>query len=65
MEEEQIALLVMSAHGHAVNPKWPYGTLAVGLIVYGTAPLLIVQDLSEQRHALTRAELAAREFKGH
>jgi nucleotide-binding universal stress UspA family protein len=65
MEKEQIDLMVMSAHGHAVNPKWPYGTLAVGLIVYGTAPLLIVQDLPVQHRAPTKAELAAQEFKGH
>lgn len=65
MEKEQVSLVVVSAHGHAVNPKWPYGTLAVGLIVYGTAPLLIVQDLPSHRRAPTKAELAALERKGH
>ncbi len=44
-EQEQIDLLIMSAHGYSGEAKWPYGGVANRFITDGTVPLLIVQDL--------------------
>ncbi len=45
VEQEQIDMVVMSAHGYSGNHQWPYGSLVNNFILYGKAPLLIVQDL--------------------
>jgi nucleotide-binding universal stress UspA family protein len=45
VEDEQIDLMVLSAHGYGGEPKWPYGSIASNLIAYSPAPVLIVQDL--------------------
>ena len=64
IEEVHADLVVLSAHGYTGTTRWPYGSTTVSLITYGTAPLLIVQDLPENRIELTSAELAARERGG-
>ncbi len=64
-EEEEIDLLVMSAHGYTGSTRWPYGSLAVSFIAYGSAPLLIVQDLTPEKVKPTPAEIAAQQEKGH
>ena len=64
-ESENVDLVVMSAHGYSGKSKWPYGSVSASFIEYGTAPLLIVQDLSWQEVETTRAELVAEEHKGH
>ena len=58
-------LVVISAHGYSGNAKWPYGSLTTSFIEYGTTPLLIVQDLAPGEVALSEAQAAAREVKGH
>ena len=65
VEQEDVALVVLGAHGYSGRPKWPYGSVALSFIVYGTTPLLIVQDLSQEELERTRAEVAATEYKGH
>jgi len=65
VEDEAVDLVVISAHGYSGNAKWPYGSLTTSFIEYGTTPLLIVQDLEPNDLALSRAESAAREMKGH
>jgi nucleotide-binding universal stress UspA family protein len=64
-EEEGAGLLVLNAHGYSENTRWPYGAVPTSFIFYGTTPLLIVQDLSVEKVKPTRAELVAREQKGH
>ncbi len=64
-EKDQIDLVVMCAHGQAGRTRWPYGSVAVSFIAYGTTPLLIVQDLPADQIEPTEAELAAQERKGH
>ncbi len=64
-EEENVDLIVLSAHGYSGESRWPYGSLVVNFIGYGTTPLLIVQDLSLDKVRRTKAELIARERKGH
>jgi len=65
VELEDVDLVVLSAHGYSGNPKWPYGSLTLSFIVYGTTPLLIVQDISRDEVQKTVAEIIAREEKGH
>ena len=65
VELEDIDLVVLGAHGHSGNPKWPYGGVTLSFIVYGTSPLIIVQDLSRDEVQKTVAEIVVREKKGH
>lgn len=44
-EDEQVSLVVMSAHGSSGAAPWSYGSVADRLIAYGTTPLLVFQDL--------------------
>lgn len=43
--EEQIDLVILSAHGFSGQPQWPFGSLTQSFIQYGETPLLIVQDM--------------------
>ena len=45
VDREQIDMVVLSAHGYSGNNQWPYGSMVNNFILYGKAPLLIVQDL--------------------
>lgn len=65
VERENADLVILSAHGYSGVNKWPYGSIAVSFIAYGTTPLLIVQDLSPEELANTEAEIAARQYQGH
>ncbi len=62
--EEKIDLVVMSAHGFHGGTKWPYGSVAVSFIAYGTTSLLVVQDLVPGELEPTQAELAAKVSRG-
>jgi nucleotide-binding universal stress UspA family protein len=63
--EEKVDLVLLSAHGYSGGTRWPYGSLATSFILYGSTPLLIIQDLPRQAIEPTAAELAAREFGRH
>jgi nucleotide-binding universal stress UspA family protein len=65
VEQASADLVILSAHGYSGGTKWPYGSLVVNFIGYGTTPLMIVQDLSPDEVEHTRAEMLARECKGH
>ena len=65
VEQASADLVILSAHGYSGGTKWPYGSLVVNFIGYGTTPLMIVQDLSPDEVERTRAEMLARERKGH
>jgi nucleotide-binding universal stress UspA family protein len=65
VEEEDIDLVLLSAHGYTGTPRWPYGSMALNFITFGTMPLLLVQDLSDEEVAQSQAEIAARERKGY
>jgi nucleotide-binding universal stress UspA family protein len=43
-EQENIDMVALSAHGYSGNHQWPYGSMVNNFILYGKAPLLIVQD---------------------
>lgn len=65
MRAEEIDLVVLSAHGYSGGMRWPYGSVALNLLFYGTAPLMMVQDLPRADAEPTEAEIAARESKGY
>jgi nucleotide-binding universal stress UspA family protein len=53
-EQEQIDLLVLSAHGYSGEVRWPYGSITNRFITNGTTPLLIVQDLLQESREVAR-----------
>jgi len=65
VDENDVDLTIISAHGYSGDTRWPFGSVGLGFIVYGSTPLLILQDLPTQQIGLTRAEIAAREIRGH
>lgn len=65
VQEENVDLVVLSAHGYSGETKWPFGSVTGSLIEYGATPLLMAQDLAPQEVELTEAEKAAEESKGH
>ena len=44
VEQEQIDLVLLSAHGYSGQMQWPYGGLVASFVAYGSTPLLIFQD---------------------
>jgi nucleotide-binding universal stress UspA family protein len=60
VEQEQIDLVTLSAHGYSGNHQWPYGSLVNNFIMYCKVPLLIVQDLPAKQE-LKPLELLSRE----
>lgn len=65
VDRESMDMVALSAHGYTGETRWPYGSIALNFIAYGTTPLLIVQDLSLEELENTRAEMVAKEVKGH
>lgn len=43
-EEEDVSLLVLTAHGRPLDDGWPYGAVAAGLLQYGTRPVLVFKE---------------------
>jgi nucleotide-binding universal stress UspA family protein len=64
VEQENPDLVMLVAHGHSSEGRWPYGSVAASFIAYGNTSLLIMQDLSGDEIKRTQAEMAAREIKG-
>ena len=65
VKQERLDLVALSAHGYSGQPRWPYGSLPLSFIAYGTTPLLILQDIPSNQLEPTEAEIAAKEHKGH
>ena len=65
VEQEQPDLVLLVAHGHSGERRWPYGSIATNFIAYGTTALMIAQDLSGDEIQQTKAEMAALETQGH
>jgi nucleotide-binding universal stress UspA family protein len=60
-EQENIDLLILSAHGYSGEAKWPYGSVTSRFITDGTTPLLIVQDLQWTDPESSRANVEPRQ----
>ena len=58
-------LVMLVAHGHSSECRWPYGAIASNFVMYGTTTLMIAQDLFGDEIKRTQAELAAQEPHGH
>lgn len=65
VDEENVDLVVMAAHGYSGEASWPYGSMALNFLAYGSRPLLMIQDVPPEEAAMTEAERAAREIAGH
>jgi nucleotide-binding universal stress UspA family protein len=65
VEQENADLVMLVAHGHSGESRWPYGSIAHSFIAYGTTSLMIMQDLTGDEIKRTQAEIAALEAKGH
>jgi len=61
-EQEQIDLLILSAHGYSGEARWPYGSVTNRFITDGTTPLLIVQDLPNETSELVRDDVYTRQL---
>jgi nucleotide-binding universal stress UspA family protein len=64
IDEEDIDLVILTAHGYSGEDRWPYGSTVVNLISYGSVPLLVFQDLSPDSIKPTKAEIESREHGG-
>jgi len=64
-DEEDVDLVVVSAHGASGSHRWPFGATVLNLLAYGTKPLLVIQDLSRDELVASAAELAAQQRRGH
>jgi nucleotide-binding universal stress UspA family protein len=65
VEEQDVDLVMLVAHGHSGEGRHPYGSIATSFIAYGATSLMIMQDLSAKEIRKTIAEIAAGESKGH
>lgn len=45
VDQEQIDMVVLSAHGYSCYSRWPYSALVNSFITYGLTSLFILQDL--------------------
>src|SRR6266496_3761011 len=45
-EESNADLVMLVAHGHTGERRWPYGSVATSFIAYGSTSLMIMQDLT-------------------
>ncbi|HEX6385268.1 MAG TPA: universal stress protein [Anaerolineae bacterium] len=59
-EQEEIDLVMMSAHGYSADSQRPYGSIVTSFITYGATPLFIFQDLPPQEIEPTSAEEAVK-----
>jgi nucleotide-binding universal stress UspA family protein len=62
VEEDQIDLVALTAHGCSGNSGWIYGSVVITFIAYGTTPLLIYQDMVPESIEQTKAERIALDF---
>jgi nucleotide-binding universal stress UspA family protein len=65
VEQQDADLVMLVAHGHSGEGRWPYGSIATSFIAYGATSLMIMQDLPTDEIKKTMSEFAARETKGH
>lgn len=61
-EQEQIDLLILSAHGYSGEAKWSYGSVTNRFITDGTIPLLIVQDFPNETSEVAREDVSVRQL---
>jgi nucleotide-binding universal stress UspA family protein len=62
VEQENIDLVVLCAHGQTGGTNWPYGSVARNYLEHGTRTVLVIQDVPLQQVHPTAAELAAEKY---
>lgn len=65
VDDKNVDLVVLSAHGYSGQSRWPYGRVTTNYVLFGSRPVLIVQDLPPDEIAPMRAEVVATQTKGH
>ena len=65
VEQQDVDLVMLVAHGHSVEGRWPYGSIATSFIAYGATSLMIMQDLPAEGIEKSTAEIAAHTSQGH
>lgn len=60
-DREQLDLVILSAHGYTGHTRWPHGGLVTSFLIYGNAPLLIVQDAAQPNLGSDQPEQAPRQ----
>ncbi len=48
VNQNEIDLVMMSAHGHSGEGQWPFGSVVSSFVNFGMTPLLIMQDMPSQ-----------------
>ncbi len=61
-EQQQIDLVLLSAHCYSSDIHWPYGSEVVSLLAYGNTPLLIMPDMPPETLEHSKAEAATRTY---
>ena len=61
IEQESIDLVVLSAHGYSIEPRWPYGSIASNIISYVNQALLVIQDFPSSHIPTSQCSLPIRE----
>ncbi len=64
VDQENIDMVALSAHGYSGNNQWPYGSMVNNFILYSKVPLLIVQDLPAKEEPAV-VEMTPREHIEH
>ena len=59
VSDEEVDLVIVSAHGHSGQRYWPHGSLATSFMLHGTTSLLVLQDILWDDLVPNQAELAA------
>jgi nucleotide-binding universal stress UspA family protein len=57
--EDEIDLVLLSAHGYTGQFLWPYGTVTRHYMEHGTKPVLVIQDVPRSQVQPTAAQIAA------
>jgi len=48
VNQNEIDLVMLSAHGHSGEGQWPFGSIVSSFVNYGITPLLIMQDMPDR-----------------
>ena len=47
VDQDRVDLVILSAHGHTGESRWPHGCVVTSFLSYGSTPLLIIQDVPQ------------------
>ena len=61
IEQESVDLVVLSAHGYSIEPRWPCGSIAYNIISYVNHALLVIQDFPSSYIPMSQYNLPIRE----